>query len=106
MLYQRTGMPLHPCPLCPKSRGFTSTAETSSTRLQNSFPLRNTFFTNCADYSTASGRGLFNVSDLAWDEEALDPVPSCKPQASTLDRLCFPGIQSNPKLPAIAEMAP
>jgi gluconokinase len=76
-LYQRTGMPLHPMSPLPKIIWLREKRRELFDRAAKFLSIKEYVLQKLCgrcivDYSTASGSGLFNLSGLTWDDEALD----------------------------------
>lgn len=76
-IYFNTGVPLHPMtPLAKlkwmKDRGFQSYKDATKYISIKEFLIKRWFNQEVVDYSIAAATGLFNVSQLTWNSEALN----------------------------------
>ncbi|GGE04447.1 gluconate kinase [Marinithermofilum abyssi] len=75
-LYRRTGTPLHPMSVLPKLMWLREQepetfAQAATFVSIKEYILYRLFQEEVVDFSIASGTGLFSLSSLEWDEEAL-----------------------------------
>jgi gluconokinase len=75
-IYRRTGTPIHPMSPFPKIVWLRETQPEVTARASKFIGIKEYVFWRlfgryAVDYSIASATGLFNIFNLAWDEEAL-----------------------------------